>query len=180
MSLDSIIQKRKSVHSFSDKKADWRKIIKAIDSARYTPMAGNIFTPKFIVVYETGKIKQIAQSAQQPFIADASYVIIVCSKQTLAKVQFPEQSEMFVHQQAGAAIQNILLKLEEQGLASCWIGYFIEENIKTILKIPKEIKIEALIPVGHISKITKESKKNKIALDSILHFDKYGEKKMNP
>ena len=179
MSLDTIIQKRKSVHGFSDKKADWRKIIKAIDAARYAPMAGNIFTLKFIVIDDAKKISLIAESAQQHFIANASHAIVICSKPILAKIQFAEQGEMFIHQQAGAAIQNILLKLEEQGLASCWIGYFIEKDIKTLVNIPNEMKVEAILSVGHASKLIKEREKAKSDLDAFLYFNKYGEKKMN-
>ena len=39
MQLKDEIQKRKSVREFSSKKPDWRKIIHAIDYARFAPMA---------------------------------------------------------------------------------------------------------------------------------------------
>jgi nitroreductase len=179
MSLDSIIQKRKSVKGFSEKKADWRKIIKAIDAARYAPMAGNIFTLKFILVDNKDKIKKISDACQQNFIKEASQVIVVCSKPLLAKIPFPEQGETFLHQQAGAGIQNILLKLEEQGLAACWVGYFVENLVREELDISSEVSIEAIIPVGHETK-SKVIKKTKTDLEASLYFNSYGDKRMKP
>jgi len=180
MSLDLIIQKRRSTKAFSDKKADWRKIIKAIDAARYAPMAGNIFTLKFILIDNKEKINKISDACQQDFIKDASHIVVVCSKPLLAKIPFPEQGEAFLHQQAGAAIQNILLKLNEQGLATCWIGYFVEDLIRKEIKIPNEVTIEAILPIGHESKLKKQNKKIKVDLDSCLTFNSYTEKRMKP
>ena len=143
MDLDKAISSRKSVKKFSKKKPDWRKIIEAIDSARYSPMAGNIFSLKFILVSDKEKIQQLSKASEQEFVGDAQYVVVVCSNPSRTLNAYEERGENYLKQQAGTGIQNFLLKLNDFGLATCWIGHFVDDKIKNILKIPKEINVEA-------------------------------------
>jgi len=180
MDLNKVIQSRKSARKFKDKKPDWRDIIECIDAARYSPMAGNNFTLKFILVNEQEKIQKISDAAQQPFISQAKYVVVVCSDTSRAVNAYKEKGKIFCRQQAGAAIQNFLLKIQEAGLSTCWVGYFVEEQIKRELKIPENIQIEAVFPIGYEFEKAK-TRKIKIDMDRILYFNKYKNKKMkNP
>ena len=178
MELDKAITSRKSVKKFSKKKPDWRKIIEAIDLARYTPMAGNLFSLKFILVSDKEKIQQLSKASEQEFVADAHYVVVVCSNPSRTLNAYEERGENYLKHQAGAGIQNFLLKLEDFGLATCWIGHFVDDKIKKILEIPKDVNVEAFFPIGYESEIAKIKSKRKIDLDRILYFEKYGKRRM--
>ncbi len=168
--IDKLIKERHSVTRFSTKKADWRDIIKALDSARLTPLAGNIQVLKFLVVTEEEKIKKIAEACQQDFIKNVSYVVVFCSDHSQLERNFKEKAKVYVRQQTGAAIQNFLLKITELGLATCWIGSFVEDDIRSLLHIPTEVEIEALFPVGY-EMPPKGKQKFKKELDTMLYFD---------
>ncbi len=55
------------------------------------------------------------------------------------------------------ALTHIILQAVEEGLGTCWVGAFNQEEVKKILKIPKVIKrppeelykVVALIPLGY-------------------------------
>jgi nitroreductase len=177
MELDKIIQARRSIRKFKSNSPNWREIIECIDAMRYAPMAGNNFSLKVILVEEEDKIREIAEAAQQPFIEQAKYVVVVCTTPGRTETSYGEKGTIFLKQQAGAAIQNFLLKITEKKLATCWIGYFAEKEVKRILDIPDEIQIEAIFPIGYA--FSKPEPKRKIELDAFLYFDKYGNKKMN-
>ncbi len=177
MELDKAIKNRHSARKFSNKKPDWRKIIECIDAARYAPMAGNNYTLKFILIDNEEKIDKIAEAAQQQFISQAKYVIVVCSDCSRTKNLYGEKGKIWCRQQTGAAIQNFLLTIEEAGLATCWVGQFVEEQIKRELQIPENINVEALFPIGYEYEKPR-TKKMKIDLDRILYFNSYGDKKM--
>ncbi len=180
MELDKAIQSRTSVRKFKNEKPDWRDIIECIDASRYAPMAGNNFSLKFILVDDKKAIKKISEASQQLFIAQAKYVVVICSNPSRTLNAYEKKGEVFYRQQAGAAIQNFLLKIKEVGLSTCWVGYFVEEQIKRELKIPKDIQVEAIFPIGYAFEKTGKTK-NKIDLDNILYFNKYKNKKMkNP
>lgn len=179
MEIDKAIKERKSVRKFLSKKPDWRNIITAIDYARYAPMAGNIFSLKFILVDDKEKIKKLAEASQQNFVSQAHYAVVVCSNPSMTKNSYEEKAEMFLHQQAGAGIENFILKLADFGLSTCWVGYFVEEQIKEILNIPENIQVEAFFPIGYEDKKRDLRKRIKPNLDSMLYFNKYGKKRMN-
>ena len=69
------------------------------------------------------------------------------------------------------------MKLEEVGLSTCWIGYFVESQIKKALSIPDEVNVEAVFPIGFEFE-KKRTKKAPIDLDRILYFNTYGKDKM--
>jgi nitroreductase len=178
MQLTEAIKVRQSIRKFSDKKADWRKIVQAIDAARYTPMAGNNFSLKFVLVKNAEKIEKLAGASQQDFVR-TSYVIVVVSNDEKVKRLYGSNGEVFAKQQAGAAIQNILLTLTNFGLDSCWIGYFDEKQVKAALKIASDMKVEALIPVGFRHKGFAHKVALRPELDNVLFFDTWKNKKMS-
>ncbi len=179
MQLENAIKKRKSIRRYSEKKPDWRKIVKAIDAARYAPMAGNLFSLRFILVQDKDKIVRLKQACQQDFVGKAHYIVVVISDMTQVNRSYGNRAEKYGRQQAGAAIENFLLELESQGLATCWTGYFSEEQIKRILEIPENMVVEALFPIGLETKI-KTKEKPKPDLENILWFDKWKNKYMKP
>ena len=179
MDLDKAFKERHSVKKFNSKKPDWRDIIEAIDAARYAPMAGGNFSLKFIVVSEPEKISEIAQACQQNFVSEVSYVIVACSVPGRTTNSYGKQGEAYVRQQAGAAMENFLLKITDLGLSTCWVGYFVENQIKRILQIPDNTQVEAVFPIGYEYE-RRKTRKASIDMDSILYFNKYGEKRMHP
>ncbi len=177
MDLDKAIQERKSVRKYSNKIPDWRDIIEAIDSCRYSPMSGNNYSLKFILTKDEKIIKKISQACQQSFLENAPFLVIVLSDSSRTLNLFGERGQRYLKQQAGAAIENFLLKIQDYGLSSCWVGHFVDYLIKEALKIPEGIDVEAVLPVGYESKES-SSKRRKIDLNRILFFDEYGERMM--
>ena len=177
MELDKAIKNRISIRKFKDKKPDWRDILDCIDSMRYTPMAGDNFTLKLVLVDDKEKIEKLATAAQQDFINQAKYVLVICSDPSRTVNAYEKRGETYCKQQAGAAIQTFLLKITEAGLATCWIGHFIDEQVKRVLKIPEKINVEAMFPIGYEFR-KPVTRKIKADLDTALYFNEYKNKKM--
>ncbi|MEA3248172.1 MAG: nitroreductase family protein [Nanoarchaeota archaeon] len=179
MQLQDAIKKRKSVRRYFDKKPDWRKIIRAIDMARFAPSAGNQFALKFILISDEKKIAKLAGSAQQDFVGTAKYVVVAVSDDSKLVRSYGNRGVRYASQQAGAAIENFLLALTEQNLVTTWVGYFYDEQVKDALNIPEELSVEGIFPIGKETKI-KTSERRKVDLENILYFDKWKNKKMTP
>lgn len=179
MELGEAIKSRKSVKKYSDKKPDWRKILQAVDYARFAPMAGNIFTVKLTLVSDEKVIEKIKKATQQDFVA-APYVLVVTSDRDRVKKMYDITERGFAPQQVGAAIQNILLGLTEKGVATCWVGFFDDQLVREAVSIPKSQTIEAIFPLGLELKTAKTNPKPKPELENFFFFEKYGEKKMRP
>jgi len=165
MEVRKAIKSRKSARRFATKKPDWRDIMDCIDAARFAPMAGNNCTLKIILVQDPDKIAKITEACQQPFVGQAQYLVVFCTNPKRTIDAYEGHGEKFLRQQAGAAIQNFLLAIEDKGLATCWIGYFVEEMIKRTLKVPKNCWVEAVFPVGFESGVRGQKAKNKKKID---------------
>ena len=181
MQLEDAIKNRKSVKKYSSKKPDWRKVIQAIDYARYVPMAGNQNVTRFIMIQDTDKIKKLASASSQNFIQEAQIVVAVISDGSTLNKHFDEFGEKYARQQSGAMIQNFLLALTEKKLATTWVGWYNEEKIKKILEVPEEMTVEAIFPIGIETEATKNDKpKRKPDLEGFIYFDSWENKEMTP
>ena len=177
--FDDLLKERKCVRNFSVKGISLADVIAVCDASRYSPMAGNIYTLRLVLVSNKEKKKKLGEAALgQEFIADAPYIIVVCSDLTNLARSYGENASVFSRQQAGAAIENMFLKATELGLATCWIGAFDEKAVKRILSIPDKIQIEALLPLA--SPLGKASSKKKPGLNETLYFEKWGQGTSKP
>ena len=159
--------------SYLDKKIGWAKLTEILDSIRYAPSAGDLQNWKLVVVKEEETKKEIAKvAANQLWMAKADVLVIVCNDQSEAKRMFKEKADFYSTQSCAAGIQNILLKANSIGVDSSWVRTFNADRIRSILKIPEDIKIDAIITLGFAKKKEKTSRKNE--LRNITYFEEWG------
>ena len=179
MKLKDAIENRADVKRFDLKKPDWRKVIRAIDFARFGTSAGNNFSVRFILVTDESVISKLAKSSQQSFVGKAKSVVVITSDPASLVRSYEERGVKYCRLQAGVAIQNFLLGLEEEKLCTSWVWYFEDEQVKRALSIPESVNVEGIFPIGVKTKISGVAKRN-VKLENVLFFGKYGEKKMVP
>lgn len=171
MDFDKVIEERRSVRKFKPKRVKFGDIPEAIDCAIKGPFAGNINNLKFLIIENEKTIKTIAKHTNQTWINEAPALILVCADETHLINQYGERGKDYSRQQAGAAINTLILKLTEIGINSCWVGSFSYEIIKEILKIPDHIHIEAIIPVGYEKGKAKKPRKQE--LETVLRWENW-------
>ena len=179
MQLNDAIKKRRNVTRYLNKKPDWRKVVRSIDATRYAPNADNLFVMKFILISNEETINKFFDATQQDFVSKAKYLVVAVSDDTKLVTHYRERGARYSALQAGAAIQNFLLELTEQGLVTKWVKHFYDEKVKEILGIPEKMIVEGLFPIGLETKI-KTGAEVLMALENIVFFEKWGEKKMDP
>jgi len=179
MDLDKVIKERHSVRSFAKiKKPNYKQVLAAVEAATKAPLAGNIYGIKYIVVSDKEKIKELADASQQDFVGEVDFIVAVCTDKKDLIRNYADRGKVYARQQAGAAIENLMLKLVDLGLATCWIGAFSDETVKRILKVTDDIDVEALLPVGY--ELGKSKQKNKPNLDDVIFFDVWKNRYMKP
>ena len=129
-----------------------------------------------MLINDEKKIQEIAKWSEQEFIKQAKYVALFITMPKKTKNAYGERGREYCKQQAGAAIQNFLLKLTELELSTCWIGHFNEERIKHLLKIQEEGIIEAIFPIG----IANEKPKKRMLRDlgDFIYFNEWEKSRM--
>jgi len=171
MEFDDVIAKRNSARKFNRKKPSWKDILEAVDAAVQGPFASNKNNLRFLIVEGEKKIEEIAEVCEQEWVADCKVMVLVCSDDAYLEKIFGEKGRIYSRQQAGAAVYAFCLKLTDLGLDSCWVGAYDDNAVREKLKIPGNIQIEAIIPIGYAS--DSSEKKRKPNLESVLYWEEW-------
>jgi len=152
MDIWQVFKKRHSVRNFDSKKDVSNDLIeKIIEAAKTAPSAGGLYPTDFIIVRDQKTKEQIAKAAlRQDFVAQAPVVIVVVSDVEKTASYYGERGRnLYVIQDAAAATENLILAATALGLGTCWVGAFDEEEIRKILKLKRDFRPLAIIPVGY-------------------------------
>lgn len=168
MEVFEAIKNRYSCRSYKAESVPEEKLKKVLEAARLSPSAHNSQERKFIVVKDSEKRKEVSEAAGQGFIAQAPVVI--------AAVGLDPEHIMSSGNPAYAidlaiAVDHMTLAAIEEGLGTCWIGAFNQEEVKKVLGIPKEYKVVVLLPLGFPA--DKPSPKTRKNLEEIISTDSF-------
>ncbi|MFQ5836590.1 MAG: nitroreductase family protein [Candidatus Bathyarchaeia archaeon] len=141
MDVLEAIRTRRSIRKFRPKPIPDEKLKMILEAGRLAPSAGNRQPWFFVVVKDLERKRTLAKAAgYQMFIADAGVIIVALGD--------PEASPRWFRQDPMIAVEHIVLAATALGYGTCWIGAFDEEEVKRILKIPEELKVIVLLPIG--------------------------------
>ncbi|MBI4721631.1 MAG: nitroreductase family protein [Candidatus Stahlbacteria bacterium] len=176
-----IIRKRCSVRDYLDKPVEEEKINEIVEAVKFAPSSCNSQCWRFVVT--TGEIKeQITKQGiggvvlSNRWAKTAPVIIVACADLSFvphrigAKIKDIEWYLLDM----GIAIEHLVLRATELGLGTCWIGWFNESAIRKILKIPRGIKIVALLTLGYPKDELAEHEKQRLEIDKILFWNAWG------
>ena len=172
MDVFEAIRKRHSVRSYLADEVSNEKIEKILEAARLAPSAGNIQPWHLIVVFDQQKRNKLSKGRYAKFLAESPVVLVGCGDK--------KASPNWHTVDTAIALQNIVLTATSEGLATCWIGSFKENQVKKLLSIPERFRVIALLAVGyHREKLELSSKvlhffRRKKKLQKIVSIEKFG------
>ena len=170
MDVYEAIVARKSVRLFKDKDVPEDIILKLLEAARLAPSASNRQEWRLVIVRDAAIRKKLAQAAKgQKFVGQAPVVLVCCAEtdghvMTCGQLCYPIDLAI--------AIDHITLCAVAEGLGTCWIGAFDEDQVKDILGIPSQIRVVELLPVGYPQDPT-IMKKSRLAIEDIVRYEKW-------
>jgi nitroreductase len=143
-----------------------------LDAARWAPSSGNVQNWRFIVIEDEKNKKIIAKaSLGQNWLLTAPIIVLVCSNSAPEKAYSGRGKELYSKQNTAVAVQNILLAAHDQGLAGCWVGAFTETGLRKELKIPDDVDIHAIVPLGYPAESPRAP--SRIELADVLYFEEW-------
>jgi len=140
MEVFDAIKTRRSIRKYKSELIPEEKLRTILEAARLAPSAGNRQPWRFIVVQDIDRKKALAEVANNQTFLDASAIIVATGD--------PEVSARWYEKDPMIALEHIVLAATALGYGTCWIGAFDEDAIKYLLKIPANVKVIALLPIG--------------------------------
>ncbi len=163
-----IINKRRSIRSFTDQPVSREIIDSLLHAAMNAPSAHNQQAWHFINIINRKSMNTIAKShPYAKMMVKASGAILVCGNKKLMKIEDLWEPD------CAAASQNILLEAVYQGIGAVWVGIShvkeYREMLRKLFNLPENIIPFSLIPFGY-PESEKEPNNNysseKISLDT--------------
>lgn len=180
MTLDEIIQNRRSIRKFKDTPVSRKDIEACINAARLAPSACNSQPWHFAVMEDKkakeefcGKVFGTIYSVTK-FAAQAPVLIAVVGTRggnLLARFGQVLSGTRFYLLDQGLACQNFALKAQELGLGTCFVGWFDTKAARKALNLPLDKNIELLIALGYPNEAPSPRPRKEIK--EIISYNKY-------
>ena len=178
MTAKDCIKGRRSIRKFKPDKITHELLSEIIETASYAPSWKNTQITRYIAV--EGALKDtIAKEGTTPFpnngkiIENAPMLIAVtviknrCGYERDGSFTTPRKDTWQMYD-AGVASQSFCLAAYEQGVGSVILGIFDQAKIESLLGLPEDRELVALIPIGYPDE-TPDAPKRKPVSD-ILSF----------
>lgn len=175
--LEEVIQKRRSVRSFSEKELTLQQTGQLLWACqgiigsrvrRSAPSAGALYPLEVYAATKDGffhylpvghslevvtrddiRKKLMFASWGQGFVGAAAADIVICAEYSRVCSKYGKRGERYVHMEAGHAAQNVHLEAAGLGLASVPVGAFIDRAVKKVCLLPKQYDPLYIIPIGY-------------------------------
>jgi len=171
MQFLELMRSRHSIRGYSDREVEKEKLDYMIEAFRVAPSAKNIQPWHLVVVDDKDIINMLVPACNnQTFISEAPVVIAVIGDEMNAYGRMGGYaSSLFVD--IGIAFEHLVLAAREQGLGTCWIGAFKEEEVKRILHVPGDLRVVALTPLGYPDAEPRD--RGRKSVKEIVHYNSF-------
>jgi SagB-type dehydrogenase family enzyme len=178
VSVEEAIKARRSVRSYSRKELTLEQISQLLWAAqgitderrslRAAPSAGACYPLETYLVKNDGvfryvpaghklevvsseNIKSALASAclGQAFVEEAAVDIVICAAHSRITPRYGERGIRYTDIEAGHAAENLFLQAEALGLSSVAVGAFNDDEVASVLKLPRGVKPLYVLPVGY-------------------------------
>ena len=179
MDFSKLVKHRRSVRHFLAKPIEREKIMTCLEAARLAPSACNSQPWKFIVVDDPKLKDRLCDAAFSgvhsfnSFCKEAPVIVVVISEKPkfISRVGGLLRSTRYYLIDIGIACEHFVLQAEDLGLGTCWIGWFNEKVIKSVLGISQTKKIDVLLAVGYYDRETLGKGHGRDPIEEISSFN---------
>lgn len=149
MTVYELILNRRTIRKFENKPINRESILKMINAARLAPSGANLQPLKYIAITSPEVCDKVFPLTKYGgYFKDGTpkegekptAYIVVLEDNNIRKEP---------REDAGAAIENIILTALEEGIASCWVGNVDRKNLKEVLGIEESLSVNSVIALGY-------------------------------
>ena len=150
MNYSVLIQNRKSTREFTDKEINFSQL-ETIRNYYYNSvrrLLPEIRTELYCFGPGTGAALEGAAGYNQFLVGAPQYLVLLSEKHELAEIN------------AGYVMQDLLLKLSDMDLDSCWLTFTDSDDVKGVLGIDSHKDVVAIAAFGYGKKVVRRLRLN--------------------
>ncbi|MCX6996721.1 MAG: nitroreductase family protein [Kiritimatiellaeota bacterium] len=153
-----LVRQRQSVRRYDPTRPVARAAIeRCLEAARLAPSACNSQPWQFIVVAEPAAKNRLAAAAfggvfaTNKFAAVAPVLIVVLREKSTFTAQLGGWVRGLPYNliDLGIACEHLVLQAAEEGLGTCWLGWFDGRAVRKALNLPRSAQPDIIIALGY-------------------------------
>ena len=150
MNYAALIQNRKSVREFQDKVVPFKLLeqVKSYYRSSVRRLIPQIGTEAYFFGTDAREALEGAAGYHKFLVGAPQYLVLLTERHPLA------------HLNAGFVMEDLILKLTELDLGSCWVTFTDSEQVKAALGIDSELEVAAIVAFGYGVKTTRRLRLN--------------------
>jgi nitroreductase len=167
MGLLPEIEHRRSVREYDSEGVDRAALDRILNAGRLAPSAKNRQAWRFVVVQD-GELRARIQEAAfgQEYVGRAPVIVALCT--TNIEYRMPN-GQLSYPVDLSIAAGFMMIQAEHEGLGTCPVTTFREEDVKSILSVPYSMRIVMLLTIGHGKGSVEDP--DRLSFDRVVGFD---------
>ena len=170
----SLARRRRSIRQFTNESLSQDEVVELMKAPLMAPSSKSKRPWHFVLVDNKDMLERLSESkpAGAQFLAGAALAVVVAVDS--------EKSDVWIEDGAVAATM-LRLQAEALGLGACWAqirersfpdGTSAEEVVRSIVGLPENMRVVAIVGVGRKEKERKEQDESKLLWEQV-HIDKF-------
>ena len=147
MNFSELASARYSVRSYQSRPIEDEIMEAIVEVGRVAPTACN-FQPQRIFVVKSEENRQKLASVCR-FTFDAPTVLVITYDRDACWKNKRMEGHPSGETDAAIVTTHMMLAAWEKGIGSCWVGVFNSEEVKSVLGLPENLTVTALMPMGY-------------------------------
>ena len=169
MNFLNLVKKRQSCRKYSDTPVPDDAIARCLEAARLAPSACNSQPWRFIVVKEPQLKEKLAQKAfggvhgVNSFAKAAPALVVIVTERSTYATQLAGifRGVQYSLIDLGIVGEHFCLQATEEGLGTCWLGWFDQKGTREVLGLSKNDRVDIIISLGYPQEEGFKEKKRK-------------------
>jgi nitroreductase len=154
-----------AVRRYQDNPVPAELVDQMVQAGHLTASASNKQPWHFVVVQDRDTLKRLGGLARTgPYIAQAALAVVVAV----------ERASQFGISDASRAIQDMMLVAWSAGIGSNWVGFRGLDEVGTLLGIPSDLEVLAIVPFGYPDQIVGRGKKQRKPIGEVVSRERFG------
>jgi len=198
--LLKIIQHRRSVRVYKTGKVSAQHLETILEAARWAPSGANTQPWEFVVTRDRKKMKRVREiysnewrdrkredplhykGLKKDYVGDVSVLVLVCgdarTKGVYLTTRQPPDREKLFQASIANSVQQMMLAAASMNLGTVWVSVReeVEAELRELFKVPQELRLLWVMPIGHASSWPKAKPRRLIA--AFTHYEVYDRKKL--
>ena len=147
MSFYELARSRYSVRKFKPDAIEEEKLDLILEAGRVAPTACNYQPQKIYVVKSEENRQKLAEVCRFTFNAPVILVIGYDKERDWKNRLIPGYHSG--ETDAAIVCTHMMLEAWEEGIGSCWVGYFNTDDVSRVLGLPDNVCVTAMLPIGY-------------------------------